>query len=166
MKNYSYSPVPNNQIPHLEFLELKNNSFFSLPSKNIFYLYRYLFITWLISYPLFVLISTGSYSLHNNIYKILIFSLFTSLIIPLILLFRQYLSWTYISNRLSAEFIYYEESDWHDCQTWKKPSLWYRNDKYIVQEEVQPIILRIKNTTYSLLLILIISPLLVFNLPI
>ena len=157
MEENTFSPVPNNQIPHQEFIELKNSLFFSWPSKTIFSLYKSLFLAWLISYPLFFLVSSGSFYLQSNTFMLISISFFVSICTPLVLLFRQYLGWTYVCNRLSSEFIFYEESDWHDGQVWKKPYYWYMRDKFIVKEEVNPIILRIKNTSLILLFFTTIS---------
>ena len=144
MEENTFSPVPNNQIPHQEFIELKNSLFFSWPSKTIFTLYKSLFIFWLISYPLFFLVSSGSFYLQSNTFMLISVSFLVSIFTPLVLLFRQYLGWNYISMRLLATYISYEESDWHDGQNWQKPETWKARDLLVANNEVSPILNTIK----------------------
>ena len=81
--------------------------------------------------------------------KLILISLVSSLILPLFILLRQWLGWSYISRRLMAPEIEYEETGWYDGQTWKKPIGWQRKDLLVAQYEVNPILNQIK---YSLVL--------------
>ena len=156
MSNYLNSPVPINQIPHQEFIQLKNSYFFSWPYKTAFSFNKNILISWLISYPFFLIISSGSYYLKQNTIKLVFISLAASAIIPFVILLRQYLGWSYVCERLSSHSISYEESDWHDGQTWAKPNLWIIRDKLIINNEIYPIFYRIRITTFILLIIFLI----------
>ena len=67
-------------------------------------------------------------------------SLTASLVFPILLLFRQWLSWIYIYKRLNSERIEYEESGWYDGQVWEKPIDWRAKDLLIAQHQVKPVL--------------------------
>tara|TARA_Y100001968_G_scaffold178764_1_gene163584 strand:- start:55 stop:558 length:504 start_codon:yes stop_codon:yes gene_type:complete len=133
-------PVPFNQRPLNEFNSITNSWIISWPllRKNEFYLR--LFFSWVLILPINLLISYGSDYLRNNIFYFTITSFTGSLIGPLILLLRQYLSWKYIFNRLNSVNIEYEESGWYDGQVWEKPIDWRSKDLLIAQHQVKPIL--------------------------
>ncbi len=158
------TPVPFNQIPLEEFIELKNSSFFSWPIQSGNKLNINISIFWLISIPIFVIITNESYNFKEHMFQLLSVSLISSFIVPLILLIRQYFGWNYIYKRLISKIITYEESDWHDGQIWIKPETWKARDMLIANQDVIPIIRKISESiklffftmlTISLLFLLI-----------
>ncbi|KGG15214.1 MULTISPECIES: CGLD27 family protein [unclassified Prochlorococcus] len=149
------SPVPLKQRPTQEFIELKSSVFFSIATKDHSSFYRYLVYIWLLSYPIFLIICSGSYALQNDLTKLSIISLITSSIVPFLFLLRQSLGWGYINKRLLSRTIAYEESDWHDGQIWVKPETWKCRENLISKEEVSPVIIRIRSSLYALLSIII-----------
>ena len=157
MQSSIQSPVPKEQIPLHEFIELSSSFFFSWPRKGTLVLFKNLILSWLLTLPIFIIISTGSYSSKGDIAKIIIISFISSLIVPLAILIRQFLGWNYICSRLRSHYIFYEESDWHDGQTWEKPNFWKIRDNLIATQEVLPILSLISKITISLLLLLSIS---------
>ena len=137
-------PVPLNQRPLNEFNSIRNSWIISWPllEKNVFYkklLYSWIFIT-----PISLVISYGSDYLKNNIFDLTLISLTTSLMFPILLLSRQFLSWIYIYKRLNSENIEYEESGWYDGQVWEKPIDWRSKDLLIAQYQVKPILDHLK----------------------
>tara|TARA_Y100001968_G_scaffold228593_1_gene211378 strand:- start:102 stop:599 length:498 start_codon:yes stop_codon:yes gene_type:complete len=133
-------PVPANQRPLNEFNSIRNSWIISWPflERNIFY--RNLAISWLFITPISFTISYGSDYLKNNIFELIFVSLSASLLFPILLLIRQWLSWLYIYKRLNSENIEYEESGWYDGQTWEKPIDWRAKDLLIAQHQVKPIL--------------------------
>ena len=133
-------PVPQNQRPLNEFNSIRNSWIISWPllGKSVFY--RKLFFSWIITIPFGLIISSGSDYLKANILDLTIISLTGSLLFPMFLLFRQWLSWIYIYKRLNSENIEYEESGWYDGQTWEKPIDWRTKDLLIAQYQVKPIL--------------------------
>ena len=133
-------PVPQNQRPLNEFNSIRNSWIISWPllDKNIFY--RKLFYSWILFIPISLIISYGSNSLKDNIFDLTFISLMASLLLPLFLLSRQWLSWIYIYKRLNSENIEYEESGWYDGQVWEKPIDWRSKDLLIAQHQVKPIL--------------------------
>ncbi|WP_269622994.1 CGLD27 family protein [Prochlorococcus marinus] len=157
MKQSNYSPVPIKQIPLQEFIELSKSIFFSWPLKGSIQLNIRLFITWLLFLPIFLIIISGSYSLKNDLFNYLIISFLSSLLIPFILLIRQLLGWSYVYKRLKSEAINYEETDWHDGQSWKKPIIWQNRDKLVANNDLMPILTTLKRSLFVLTLIFIFS---------
>ncbi len=157
MESTLKSPVPNEQIPLQEFIELSSSFFFSWPKKGILIFLQKLILYWFLTLPIFLIISNGSYSIKGDVVKIMAISFISSLSVPLAILIRQFLGWNYIFTRLRSHYIFYEESDWHDGQVWKKPETWQIRDNLIATQEVAPILSLIKNITIFLLILLTIS---------
>ena len=145
-------PVPKDQRPLEEFNQFTNSWFFSWPTSKSKELHRKLIISWIISIPIVLIIETGNYSLQNNIIRLFTISIIFSLILPLLILFRQWLGWNYILRRLISEKIEYEESGWYDGQVWEKPTEWRAKDLLIAEYEVKPIINKLIKTTLFVLL--------------
>ena len=133
-------PVPQNQRPLNEFNSIRNSWIISWPllEKSIFY--RKLLHSWIFITPITLIISYGSNYLKNNIFDLTLISLTASLIFPILLLSRQWLSWIYIYRRLNSENIEYEESGWYDGQTWEKPINWRAKDLLIAQHQIKPVL--------------------------
>ena len=133
-------PVPSNQRPLNEFNSIRNSWIISWPflKRNIFY--GKLALSWLLFTPISITISYGSDYLKNNIFDLICVSFTASLLFPILLLIRQWLSWVYIYNRLNSETIEYEESGWYDGQIWEKPIEWRSKDLLIAQHQVKPVL--------------------------
>ena len=133
-------PVPLNQRPLNEFNSIRNSWIISWPllDKSVFY--RKLIYSWILIMPISLIISYGSNYLKNNILALIFISLTASLLFPILLLSRQFLSWIYIYKRLNSENIEYEESGWYDGQIWEKPIDWRAKDLLIAQYQIKPIL--------------------------
>jgi hypothetical protein len=138
-------PVPPNQRPLNEFNSVRNSWIISWPflDKKVFY--SKLIFSWLFITPLSLTISYGSDYLKNNILELVLLSFTASIILPLLLLIRQWLSWIYIYKRLTSENIEYEESGWYDGQIWEKPVDWRSKDLLIAQYQIKPILNHIES---------------------
>ena len=156
-------PVPQDQRPLNEFNSIRNSWINSWPLQEKKVFYRKLFFCWFFITPISLVISYGSDYLKNNIFELTIISITSSLLFPLLLLSRQWLSWLYIYKRLNSENIEYEESGWYDGQIWEKPIDWRAKDLLIAQHQIKPIlnhleviiILLVSTTIFSLLFILL-----------
>ena len=137
--NESKCPVPKEQQPTNEFIELSRSKIFSWPkSKRIlsFILLRF----WFVSFILFIFISSGSVYFEASRLKYILISLFGSLSIPLLLSIRLFLGWNHIFKRLNSEKVEYEESGWYDGQVWIKPLDLKEKESLIASIEVKPIL--------------------------
>ncbi len=154
-------PVPKEQQPTNEFIELSKSKIFSWPkSKKIFSMILIKF--WLVTFILFLLISSGSIYFKTFILKYIFLSLISSLSIPLLITIRLYLGWNHIFKRLNSEKVEYEESGWYDGQIWIKPLNLKEKESLIASVEVKPIL---KNLTQisSIILIIVLTGILIFQ---
>ena len=113
-----------------------------------------------------IIISTGSYQLRSNIPMLLILSIFSGLLLPLLIVIRQWLAWNYILSRLKSENVEYEKSGWYDGDIWEKPISWRQRDLLVAQHEVRPAIKHLKEhliINISLIIITTISCNLLLN---
>ena len=151
MTNPSNCPVPKNQQPTNEFIELSKSRIFSWPKSKISFL-LILLKFWLGTFLIFIIISSGSVYFETAKLKYILLSLFCSLSLPFLLSIRLYLGWNHIFKRLISEKIEYEESGWYDGQIWIKPVNLKEKESLIASLEVKPIL---KNLIQILSLIII-----------
>ena len=148
----SKCPVPKEQQPLNEFIELSKSSTFSWPkSKKL--LIPVLLKFWTASFLLFLIISTGSVFFKTSIFKYILLSLLSSLSIPFLISIRLYIGWKHVFRRLNSEKVEYEESGWYDGQVWQKPLNHKEKESLIASNEVKPILKNIIQIS-SIILIL------------
>ena len=154
-------PVPKEQQPTNEFIELSKSKIFSWPkSKKLLSIILIKF--WIVTFILFLLIASGSIYFKTFLLKYILLSLISSLSIPLLITMRLYLGWNHIFKRLNSEKVEYEESGWYDGQIWIKPLNLKEKESLIASVEVKPIL---KNLTQisSIILIIVLSGILIFQ---
>ena len=137
--NQSKCPVPREQQPTNEFIELSKSKIFSWP-KTKKSLILILLKFWVGAFVLFLVISSGSVYFKTSLLKYILLSFFSSLSIPLLITIRLYLGWNHIFKRLSSEKVEYEESGWYDGQVWEKPLVLREKEILIASIEVKPIL--------------------------
>ena len=149
--NQSNCPVPKDQQPTNEFIELSKSKIFSLPKSRktfSFILVKY----WVVTFIIFLAISSGSVYFETSTLKYILLSFFSSLSFPFLFSLRLYLGWNHIFKRLTSEKIEYEESGWYDGQIWIKPLNLKEKESLIALLEVKPIL---KNLIQTISLITI-----------
>ena len=159
--NNSKCPVPKEQQPTNEFLELSNSKIFSLAKtkKNLSII---LISIWLIAFLIFLVISSGSTFFKTYILKYILLSFFGSLSVPLLITIRLLLGWIHIYKRLTSEIIEYEESGWYDGQIWIKPIELKEKESLIASIEVKPILKNLTQVT-SVIISLILIGILIYQ---
>ena len=154
-------PVPKEQQPTNEFIELSKSVIFSWPkSKKSLILVLIKF--WLGTFVLFLIISSGSIFFKTFLLKYVLLSFFSSLSIPILISIRLFLGWNHVFKRLNSEKVEYEESGWYDGQVWIKPLIVKEKESLIASIEVQPILKNLKQIS-SILAILALSGILLFQ---
>ncbi len=157
----SKCPVPKEQQPTNEFIELSRSIIFSWPkSKKSLLLVMIKF--WLGAFIIFLVISSGSIYFKTSIFKYILLSFFSSLSIPLLISIRLYLGWNHVFKRLNSEKIEYEESGWYDGQVWIKPLGLKEKESLIASIEVKPILKNIIQI-FSIFSVLGLSGILLFQ---
>ena len=159
--NDSICPVPREQQPTNEFIELSKSTIFSWP-KSKKSLITVLLKFWLSAFALFLIISSGSIYFKTSILKYTLLSLFSSISVPLLISIRLYLGWNHVFKRLNSERVEYEESGWYDGQVWEKPLVLKEKESLIASIEVKPILKNLIQT-FSIFLILALSGILLFQ---
>ena len=159
--NETKCPVPKEQQPTNEFIELSKSITFSWP-KTKKSLILVLIKFWLVTFVIFLVISSGSIYFKTSILKYILLSLFTSLSIPLLISIRLYLGWNHIFKRLTSEIVEYEESGWYDGQVWIKPLLLKEKESLIASIEVKPILKNLIQI-FSIISVLALSGILLFQ---
>ena len=159
--NESKCPVPLEQQPTNEFIELSKSIIFSWP-KTKKSLIIVLFKFWVGTFILFLIISSGSVHFKTSIFKYALISFFSSLSIPLLISLRLYLGWNHVFKRLSSESVEYEESGWYDGQVWIKPLVLKERESLIASKEVKPILKNLIQI-FSIISVLALSGILFFQ---
>ena len=159
--NESKCPVPKEQQPTNEFIELSKSKLFSWP-KTKKSLVLTLIKFWFGGFVLFLVISSGSVYFKTSIFKYTLLSFFSSLSIPLLISIRLYLGWNHIFKRLTSEKVEYEESGWYDGQVWEKPLALKEKESLIASIEVKPILKNLIQI-FSIISVLALSGILIFQ---
>ena len=160
--NESKCPVPREQQPTNEFIELSKSVIFSWPKTKkslIFILIKF----WIVAFVLFLVISSGSVYFKASLLKYILLSFFSSLSIPMLISIRLYLGWNHVFKRLTSERVEYEESGWYDGQVWEKPLVLKEKESLIASIEVKPILKNLIQTL-SIISVLALSGILLFQL--
>ena len=159
--NESKCPVPREQQPTNEFIELSKSKIFSLP-KTKKSLILILIKFWIGTFVLFIVISSGSVYFKTSTLRYILLSFFSSLSIPLLISIRLYLGWNHIFKRLISEKVEYEESGWYDGQVWEKPLVLKEKESLIASIEVKPILKNLIQI-FSIISVLALSGILIFQ---
>ena len=154
--NNSKCPVPKEQQPTNEFLELSNSRIFALAKSNDKFSII-LISTWLVAFLIFLVISSGSSYFHTYLLRYIFLSFFGSLSVPLLITIRLFLGWTHIYKRLTSEIIEYEESGWYDGQIWNKPIELKEKESLIASIEVKPILKNLTQVTSVIISLILIG---------
>ena len=160
--NESICPVPTEQQPTNEFIELSNSNIFSWPKTKkslIFALIKF----WVVSFIIFLVISSGSIYFKTSLLKYILISFFCSLSIPALISIRLYLGWNHVFKRLTSEKVEYEESGWYDGKIWTKPLVLKEKESLIASIEVKPILKNLIQIS-SIISVLALSGILLFQL--
>ncbi len=154
-------PVPREQQPTNEFIELSKSNIFSWPKTKkslIFVLIKF----WVFAFIIFLVISTGSIYFKTSLLKYILLSFFSSLSIPLLISIRLYIGWNHVFRRLTSERVEYEESGWYDGQVWLKPLFLKEKESLIASIEVKPILKNLIQI-FSIISVLALSGILLFQ---
>ena len=159
--NESKCPVPKEQQPTNEFIELSRSIIFSWP-KTKKSLILVLLKFWVGGFVLFLLISSGSICFKTSLLKYILLSFFCSLAIPLLISVKLYVGWNHVFKRLISEKIEYEESGWYDGKVWIKPIVLKEKESLIASIEVKPILKNLIQI-FSIISVLALSGILLFQ---
>lgn len=152
-------PVPIDQQPINEYLNLKDSMFFFWTAKELKDYIKYTFFTAVGIYSLTIIFIISSFYQVESInqFDIVIYmTIFGGLILSLYFI-RLYLGWLYVYKRLLKASVSYEESGWYDGQVWIKTPNVLIQDKLIAEYQILPILNRLKLTLSSFIITVILG---------
>lgn len=158
-------PVPLDQQPMNEYLNLKESIFFFWTAKELNDYVKYTFFTALSIYSLTIFLIISSIYQEENISQIdiaLYMTIFGGLILSLYFI-RLYLGWLYVYNRLLKASVSYEESGWYDGQIWVKTPSILMQDKLVAEYQILPILKRLRLTLMSFVSSVILGTLYIYT---
>ena len=146
IKTFLLCPVPDDQKPINEYLNLKENKFLNWGSLNSNKNKKFLGTIFLTFFSFFSINEFQSFS-FKSFFEILFNTFIVIQFFLLVILIR----WTTINQKFQNSRLIYEEASWYDGQIWEKPFFLIKNDKLISTQKIEPILEEIlKNFFISL----------------
>ncbi|CAM9435343.1 unnamed protein product [Ectocarpus sp. 4 AP-2014] len=134
--------VPTDQQPFNELQELKEDPLFGWAQEDSKGLVTRLALIYAVAMA--VSIPIGTTTFPNQLPEALLAANIGGLGVLLAVAIRLYSGWNYVSVRLGAEVVEYEESGWYDGSEWYKPPDIRARDEMLNNYEVQPAVDRLK----------------------
>lgn len=159
IKIFLLCPIPDDQKPINEYIDLKENQFFNWTLFSDRFYNKKLFEVFVFSF--FLISGLGFNFQIENFEKWILSNLLSSLLILLSILFIIFLRWTDIKKKFNEARIFYEESSWFDSQIWDKPFFLIKNDKLIFNQKINPILHRLKKSLIIVLLLFLLIVLII-----
>ena len=147
IKIFLLCPIPDDQKPINEYINLKENDFTNLmllSKKNYF---SKIFINFLIGFVL----ATPLTFLFNVNSQLFVYNSFYSISFLIVNFFINLSRWSQLLKRFRSSRLFYEEGSWYDGQYWEKPLELIKNDKLLTSQKIKPILKRIIKTSIVLL---------------
>ncbi len=139
--SYKFScPVPKEQRPINEYMQLVQSNFFSWPILQESLFQKKLIKAFLICFLSFLPLSSLFYSISQSPSKLLLVNSIVTTCFMFFLIIRLLLGWNYIKQRLYNPTIFYEESGWYDGRLWVKSKNILLQDRLIRDYQVVPVI--------------------------
>lgn len=139
-------PVPSEQLPLNEYQDLKESWFFRWATlETPRYIAKLVWIgmaAWTIAAP----IAAASFPLTKYFNQFFLVSTAGAILLLSLVLLRLYLGWAYVSSRLMASNVFYEESGWYDGQVWNKPTEVLTRDRLVAAYQIHPLLKRMRHT--------------------
>ena len=135
IKTFLLCPVPDDQKPINEYLNLKENKFLNWGNLSSNKNKKFLTTLFLTFFSFFSIIQFQAFSL-SNFFEILLNTLVIIQFFLLVILIR----WITINQKFQNSRLIYEEASWYDGQIWEKPFFLIKNDKLISTQRIEPIL--------------------------
>lgn len=135
IKTFLLCPVPDDQKPINEYLNLKQNKFLNWGNLS-FNKNKNFLVTLFLSFFSFFSIGHLQDLSFNTFFEIL----FNTFVIIQFFLLVILIRWITINQKFQSSRLIYEEASWYDGQTWEKPFFLIKNDKLISTQKIEPIL--------------------------
>ncbi|MDX2257167.1 MAG: CGLD27 family protein [Pseudanabaenaceae cyanobacterium bins.39] len=149
------NPVPKEQQPLNEYIELKEAFFYRWATLGQLQYIQRLGWMWLGFAVIFMPVAMSIASPSRHPWQFICVATIggaVGLILPVLLMIS---GWSHVKQRLNSAKIFYEESGWYDGQTWEKPEAELVKDRLLVTYEINPIMARLQKTLLCIMALLI-----------
>lgn len=150
-------PVPKDQQPLNEYIELKEAFFYRWAKLGRLQYLRVLLLMWLGFTILFSPVAMSIEPPNRHLWQFICVDCIggsVGLILPVLLLLS---GWSHVKQRLDSADVFYEESGWYDGQTWEKPEADLVKDRLLVAYEIKPVLNRLQITLLGIIGLLSLS---------
>jgi len=150
-------PVPKEQQPLNEYIELKEAFFYRWAKQTRSQYLRVLSLMWLGFTVILSPVAMSFESPSRHLWQFICVASISgsiALILPVLLLLS---GWSHVKQRLDSAKIFYEESGWYDGQTWEKPEADLVKDRLLVAYEIKPVMTRLQKTLLGIIGFLILG---------
>ena len=141
----SSCPVPKDQRPLNQYLELSDSIFFNWFLLDNHTKFNRIFSLFTLSFLSCLPITNSFYSINEYPFLFIFLNFIFVLCIMLFFLIRILLSWQYIKERLYNVKVFYEESGWYDGKIWIKPKNIIRQDRLIINYQIDPMLSNLRS---------------------
>ena len=143
-------PVPKEQRPIQEYMELVQSNFFNWPILAEVLFRQKLIKIFLGFFIISLFLSNLFFNQNQLTIKFLLINSVITIILIWLIIIKLLLDWNYIKQRLYNSTVFYEESGWYDGRIWIKSKNILIQDRLILTYQVLPVI-KILNNTFKLL---------------
>jgi hypothetical protein len=144
---YKFScPVPKEQRPINQYMELVQSNFFNWPILPDSLYKRKIVQAFLTCFVICLPFSSLFFSIQQAPSKFALVNFIISIFLLLLIIIRLVLGWNYIKQRLYNPTIFYEESGWYDGRIWVKSKNILVQDRLIHAYQVLPVIKKLYKT--------------------
>lgn len=143
-------PVPKEQRPIQEYMELVESNFFNWPILGEVLFRQKLIKIFLGFFIISLSLSNLFFNQNQLTIKFLLINSVITIILIWLIIIKLLLDWNYIKQRLYSSTVFYEESGWYDGRIWIKSKNILIQDRLILTYQVLPAI-KILNNTFKLL---------------
>jgi len=147
-------PVPKDQQPLNEYVELKEAFFYRWAKLERSQYLRVLLLMWLGFAVVFSPVAMSIESPSRHLWQFMGVASIggaVGLVLPVLLMLS---GWSHVRQRLDSAKIFYEESGWYDGQTWEKPEADLAKDRLLVTYEIKPVLNRLYKTLLGIAIFL------------
>lgn len=139
-------PVPKEQRPINEYMELVQSNFFNWPFLSQSLYRKKIVQAFLTCFIISLPFSSLFFNPSENPSKFLLVNTSISTFLLILILIRVLLGWNYIKERLYNPTVLYEESGWYDGRIWVKSKNILVQDRLIHVYQVVPAIKKLYST--------------------
>lgn len=151
IKIFLLCPVPEEQKPIQEYLQLKENDLTNWVTFGKEQYFQKLASFTLNLFGFFSLLQFSKYQEVDYLLETLAETLLWALLGLSFLFLVNYARWKQVEIRFRKSRLFYEEASWYDGQIWEKPLGIVKNDKLLSTQKIQPLLQRILRTLFTLL---------------